>query len=97
MEGNAVPETTSSSPSTSYQAFKRPQSLGKAINMTIRFLPQSPRKRQAVVSCLAKPFAVDIEKEMESLSTNGNALLEEVINMVSNYYRCVVHKARSER
>ena len=89
-EGNAVSEnqtTSSTSPSTSYQPFERPQSLGKAMKRSIRALPQSPRKRKAVVRGLAKRFAVNVEKELESnLSTNGNALSEEVTSTVSSFF-----------
>ena len=69
MGENASPETdnTSLSASTSYQPFKRPQSLDKAIKRSIRALPQSPRKRQAMVSRLAERFAVDIQKKMGSV------------------------------
>ena len=57
--------------SSNYQPFKRLQSLGKATKRPIRSLPQSPRKRQAIVSSLAKRLGVDLEKEMQaSLSTN---------------------------
>ena len=80
-------ETNNKSPSNC-QPFKRPHSLGKAIKRSIRSLPQSPRKRQAVVSGLAKRFGVDMEKEMEaSLSTSGNnGLAEEVQNAVRAFY-----------
>ncbi|XP_048583778.1 uncharacterized protein LOC125563079 [Nematostella vectensis] len=85
--GTSSTETTSPSASTSYQPFKRPQSLGKAINRTIRSLPQSPRKRQVVVSGLAKRFAINVEKEMEaSLSGGGNALSDEVRSTVLHFF-----------
>ena len=73
-------ETATESPPSNYQPFKRTHSLGKAIKRSILSLPQSPRKRQAVVSGLAKHFGVPVEKEMEaSLSTSGNNDLPEEV------------------
>ena len=58
--GNLSTETSygNETPSTKHHPFRRPQSYGKAIKRTIRSLPQSPRKRKAVVSRLAKRFCV---------------------------------------
>lgn len=86
--GSSSTLTNNRSPSN-YQPFNRPQSLGKAIKRSIRSLPQSPRKRQAVVSGLAKRFGVDLEKEMEAslTTTSGNTgLAEEVQNAVRAFY-----------
>jgi hypothetical protein len=78
-------ETNNKSPSN-YQPFKRPQSLGKAIKRSIRSLPQSPRKREAVVSGLAKRFGVDMEKEMEAYHCQqqvGTMVLQKKYKMQS--------------
>ena len=78
-------QSDSTSPSTSSQPFKRPQSLGKAIKRSIRALPQSPRKRKAVVSGLARRFAVDIKDKLET-SMSRNSLSNELQDLVTSYY-----------
>ena len=46
--------TTDEMPSKPPQPYKRPQTLGKAVNNTILSLPASPRKRKAIVYGLAE-------------------------------------------
>lgn len=89
--GSTSTRTANESLPTTSQPFKRPQSFGKASKRSIRSLPQSPRKRKAVISGLAKRFCINLEKEMEaSLSTarGNNGLSEEVHNALRTFYFC---------
>lgn len=83
---NVQSESDNTSPSASSQPFKRPQSLGKAIKRSIRALPQSPRKRKAVVSGLARRFAVDMEDKLETSMSRRNSLSNELQDIVTSYY-----------
>ena len=88
--GNPSTETSNGNESlpTKHQPFRRPQSYGKAIKMTIRSLPQSPRKRKAVVRGLTKRFCVDLHNEMEaSMSAEkSKGISSEVKDAVRNFY-----------
>ena len=65
-------------------AFKSPQSLGKAKKKIVKFLPNSPRKRNAVIATVAglgtlKSRRLDNNPRIHSVD-------KEVVDKVANFY-----------
>lgn len=83
--------TTDEMPSKPPQPYKRPQTLGKAVNNTILSLPASPRKRKAIVYGLAERFGVPLEDKMEtalSEKVGNSGISEDVKKAVCDFYFC---------
>lgn len=66
------------------QAYQTPQALGKALGKVSRVLPQSPRKRKAVVFKLAHASGFLRKKKY----TRGNrGLPKETVNLVKDFFQ----------
>lgn len=80
LELSSICETTSE---IDNKAYKKPQSLGKAIRKSMRSLPSSPRKQLAVVTGIAKRvgFSLDYKKKSHNdnrtVSTETKELVEQ--------------------
>ena len=64
---------------------KSQQSFGKAINKCRVELLQSPRKKKAVVSGLAKEVGLHLQNEYEK-QTHGNTITEELKAIIETCY-----------
>lgn len=71
------------------------QSLGKAMNRTIKSLPKSPRKQKAVISGLAQRVGIKLKNEMENCfggSSRTNKIDETIVK--NFFFRSdIVHTA----
>ena len=58
------------------EAYKSPQSLGKAMRKSAGCLPKSPRKKKAVICGLAKKAGIEIKTNTTPSSNPGHSLTE---------------------
>ena len=65
--------------------YKSRQSFGKAMNKCRVELPQSPRKKKAVVSGLAKEVGLYLQNEYEK-QAHGNTISEELKAEIKTFY-----------
>lgn len=70
--------------------YKRPQSLGKAVQRMVRILPVSPRKKRAVVAGVAERIGLKVDsKRNENLVRSfhhGPSISEDIVRNVQNFY-----------
>ena len=72
-----------------FMPFKKPQSLGKAVQRLARNLPSSPRRQKAAVSGLAKRIGVNLMENFQGALDNSQSsrgTSKETIDLVANFY-----------
>ena len=82
---NDKPVPEFSNASVAQNPYKLRQNFRKAINKCRVELPQSPRKKKAVVSRLAKEVGLHLQNEYEK-QTHGNTISEELKAEVETFY-----------
>ena len=73
----------------SYSPYTTPQSFGKATHRATRKLPNSPRKKKAVIQGLAERVGLQIEHKMIKYcnkSEQGNNQFAETVKCVEEFY-----------
>ena len=83
-KAEAVKEQTNTNVSVS--PYQRPQSIGKAMNKSLRSLPHSPNKRRFVVAGLAKHVGLSLEKKMVTGIGGKQKLDEKIFNAVKEFF-----------
>ena len=75
-----------------FNTYKTPQSLRRAINGAARKLPYSPGKKAAVMKGLAKAVGFKIY-EKTTPKASGKAISSELMEQVRNFFNCpdIVH------
>ena len=82
---NDKPVPEFSNVSVAQNPYRLRQNFRKAINKCRVELPQSPRKKKAVVSRLAKEVGLHLQNEYEK-QTHGNTISEELKAEVETFY-----------
>ena len=68
-------------------AYKTPQALGKAVHKVTQHLPNSPRKRKAVVGKLVKSTGLSLKGEKQQSCSKGNKKIDEsTVQCVEKFY-----------
>lgn len=66
-------------------AYKTPQALGKAVHKVSPLLPNSPRKRKAVIEKIAKSHGLPLSSEHQK-STGNKCIAKSTVDCVQEFY-----------